>query len=146
MKTCSMTIGLFFGSFNPVHKGHLEIASYFLDNTDLKELWLVVSPQNPLKDDEELLDIEKRLELVNAAISENTRIKCCKVELGLSKPSFTVDTMKELKRIYPENEFVIIMGTDNLEKLDLWKDYLEILNNYKIYVYPRTGYSAAQFE
>jgi len=141
----NMQIGLFFGSFNPVHQGHLEIASYFLENTNLKEIWFVVSPQNPFKEDIELLDIENRLELVHAAIGEHDLIKCCEVELGLSVPSFTIDTLKELARTYPENDFSIIMGTDNLEKFGLWKSYEEILEHHKIYVYPRTGSNAAQF-
>lgn len=140
-----MKVGLFFGSFNPIHKGHLEIASYFLENSDLEEIWLVVSPQNPLKEDAELLDVDKRLELVYAAIGENEKIKCSQVELGLPIPSFTIDTLGALGRTNPDDEFVIIMGTDNLEKLDLWKSYEEILNQYKIYVYPRAGSSSAQF-
>ena len=141
-----MNVGLFFGSFNPVHNGHLEIASYFLENTDLDEVWFVVSPQNPLKSDIELLDIEKRLELVNAAINGNEAIKCCEIELTLSKPSFTIDTLKELTKTFPNNAFKIIMGTDNLETFSLWKDYEVILQNYKIYVYPRTGFDVSQFQ
>jgi len=140
-----MKIGLFFGSFNPIHKGHLEIASYFLENSDLEAIWLVVSPQNPLKEDVELLDVEKRLELVNAALGDHERIKCSKVEIGMPVPSFTIDTLGELGRTNPTDEFVIIMGTDNLEKLHLWKSYEEILDKYKIYVYPRAGSSSAQF-
>jgi len=140
-----MTIGLFFGSFNPIHKGHLNIASYFLDNTDLAEIWFVVSPQNPLKSDAELLDVKKRLELVNAAIGEIDSIKCSEVELDMPIPSFTIDTLKKLSEDFRNNDFVILMGTDNMEKFNLWKDYEEILENYKIYVYPRTGSDAEQF-
>lgn len=141
-----MKVGLFFGSFNPVHKGHLEIASCFLDNTDLNEVWFVVSPQNPLKDDSELLAIDERLELVNAAIKENEGIKCCEVELGLPIPSYTIDTLRELCNTHPDYQFTIIMGTDNLEKLDLWKAYEEILQNFKLYVYPRMGSEAKKFQ
>ncbi|HIA05565.1 MAG TPA: nicotinate-nucleotide adenylyltransferase [Flavobacteriales bacterium] len=140
-----MKIGLFFGSFNPIHRGHLKIASYFLDNSDLQEIWLVVSPKNPLKEDEELLDVKKRLELVHAAIGENELIKCCEVELGLPIPSFTIDTLRNLRNTNPDDEFIIIMGSDNLEKFHLWKDYTEILDQYKIYVYPRSGASSGQF-
>ena len=123
-----MKIGLFFGLFNPIHKGHLKIASYFLDNSDLQEVWLVVSPKNPLKEDAELLDVEKRLELVHAAIGENELIKCCEIELGLPLPSFTIDTLRELRNTNPNDEFIIIMGSDNLEKFHLWKNYTEILD------------------
>ena len=140
-----MKIGLFFGSFNPIHRGHLKIASYFLDNSDLQEIWLVVSPKNPLKEDEELLDVKKRLELVHAAIGENELIKCCEVELGLPIPSFTIDTLRNLRNTNPDDEFIIIMGSDNLEKFHLWKDYTEILDQYKIYVYPRSGAGSGQF-
>ena len=139
-----MKIGLFFGSFNPIHRGHLKIASYFLDNSDLQEIWLVVSPKNPLKEDEELLDVKKRLELVHAAIGENELIKCCEVELGLPIPSFTIDTLRKLRSTNHDDEFIIIMGSDNLEKFHLWKDYTEILDQYKIYVYPRSGASSGQ--
>ena len=141
-----MRIGLFFGSFNPVHKGHLEIATYFLKNTDLNEVWLVVSPQNPLKDDSELLEVEERLEMVCAALTDHDGIKSCEVELNLPKPSYTIDTLRELSLQHPSYKFAIIMGTDNLEKFDLWKSYEEILANYEIYVYPRTGSSADQFK
>ena len=141
-----MKIGLFFGSFNPVHKGHLEIASYFLDHTDLHEVWFVVSPQNPLKEDADLLDVEKRLEMVYAATGETGAIKCSEIELGLPIPSFTIDTLGELSKMYSDEEFVILMGTDNLESLHLWKDYERILDQYQIYVYPRTGSAAVHFK
>jgi len=140
-----MKIGLFFGSFNPIHKGHLKIASYFLDNSDLQEIWLVVSPKNPLKDDPELLGVEQRLELVRAAISDRKQLKCCEVELGLPIPSFTIDTLRELRTTNPNDDFIIIMGSDNLENLHLWKDYAEILGQYRIYVYPRSGGREGQF-
>jgi len=141
-----MRIGLFYGSFNPIHRGHLEIASYFVEYADLEQIWFVVSPQNPLKRDIELLEVENRLELVYAAIGDNEQIKCCEVELGLPKPSFTIDTMKELSKAHPDYEFSIIMGTDNLEKLSLWKNYEEILKNYRIFVYPRTGCTGGLFK
>jgi len=140
-----MKVGLFFGSFNPIHKGHLDIASYFLDHTNLAEIWFVVSPQNPLKNDKELLDVEKRLELVHAAITDIDSIKCSEVELGMPIPSFTIDTLKKLSQDFPKNDFIILMGTDNMEKFNLWKNHDEILEDYKIYVYPRTGYNAEQF-
>lgn len=141
-----MRIGLFFGSYNPVHKGHIEIANYFLNNSDLNEVWFVVSPQNPLKEDTELLHVNERLELVHAAIKDYKGLKCCEVELSLPKPSYTIDTLRELKSSHPENRFVIIMGTDNLESFHLWKSFEEILDNFEIYVYPRTGSSAGQFK
>lgn len=141
-----MRIGLFFGSFNPVHRGHIEIATYFIKNTDLEEVWLVVSPQNPLKDNAELLTIDKRLEMVHAAIEHHEDIKCCEVELELPKPSYTIDTLRNLSITHPNHEFIIIMGTDNLENFNLWKSYEEILKDYNIYVYPRAGSSSSTFE
>jgi len=134
-----MKIGLFFGSFNPIHKGHLKIASYFLDNSDLQKIWLVVSPKNPLKEDAELLDVDKRLELVHAAILDHEHVTCSEVELEMPIPSFTIDTLRKLRNTNPDDDFIIIMGSDNLEKLHLWKDHTEILDAYKIYVYPRIG-------
>ena len=140
-----MKIGLFFGSFNPIHKGHIGIASYFLEETDLAEIWFVISPQNPLKNEKELLDVEKRLELVHAAIGDIESIKCSEIELAMPVPSFTIDTLNKLKQDFPKNDFVILMGTDNMEKFNLWKNYEAILEHYKIYVYPRTGCNADQF-
>jgi nicotinate-nucleotide adenylyltransferase len=132
-----MKIGLFFGSFNPVHNAHVTLAQYMLDNTDLECIWFVISPQNPLKDKESLLSEKERLKMVNMAIVNNDKMRASDIEFKLSKPSYTCDTLNLLKKTFKDDEFVLIIGTDNLENLHKWKDYKNILEDYKIYVYPR---------
>jgi len=134
-----MKIGLFFGSFNPVHNGHLIIANYVCETTELDRVWLVVSPQNPLKEKETLLREYDRLHLINLAIEENKNLKASSIEFKLPKPSYTIDTLTHLKEKYPQHEFSLIMGSDNLETLHKWKNYELILNNYPIFVYNRRG-------
>lgn len=134
-----MKIGLFFGSFNPVHNGHLIIANYVCETTDLDKVWLVVSPQNPLKPKETLLKEYDRLHLINLAIEENKNLKASNIEFKLPKPSYTIDTLIYLKEKYPQHEFSLIMGSDNLKTIHKWKNYEMILNNYPIYVYTRKG-------
>lgn len=134
-----MKIGLFFGSFNPVHNGHLIIANYVCETTDLDKVWLVVSPQNPLKQKETLLREYDRLHLINLAIEDNKNLKASSIEFKLPKPSYTIDTLTYLKEKYPQHELSLIMGSDNLETLHKWKNYEMILNNYPIYVYNRRG-------
>ncbi len=131
--------GLFFGSFNPIHIGHMAIANYMLEFTNLDKLWFVVSPQNPLKKRSNLLDENHRLILVGAAIEDNYKYKASNIEFSMPKPSFTVDTLVYLKEKYPNNEFVLIMGSDNLRTFKKWKNYETIISNYEIYVYPRPG-------
>jgi len=133
-----MKIGLFFGSFNPVHVGHMILANYMLEYTDLERIWFVISPQNPLKDKSTLLDEKHRYNMVNIAIGENDKIKASDVEFNLEKPSYTIDTLNLLTKENPDDEFVIIMGTDNLENFDKWKDFVKILHKYKLYVYSRS--------
>lgn len=137
-----MKTGLFFGSFNPIHVGHLVIAEYMLEFTDLKEIWFVVSPQNPLKNADELAPDHHRMEMVQLAIPLNTKgLKACGIEMELPRPSYTIDTLRELNRIYPGTEFVVVMGSDSIETIEKWKDYAAILNSFEIYVYPRrNGY------
>jgi nicotinate-nucleotide adenylyltransferase len=137
-----MKTGLFFGSFNPIHVGHLVIAEYMLEFTDLQEIWFVVSPQNPLKNADELAPDHHRMEMVQLAIPLNTKgLKACGIEMELPRPSYTIDTLRELSRIYPNTEFVVVMGSDSIETIEKWKDYLAILNSYEVYVYPRrNGY------
>lgn len=139
--TCSILlpvkIGLFFGSFNPVHTGHLVIANYMATQTDLDRVWLVVSPQNPLKPKKTLARDHDRLHLVRLAVEDNPLLKASDVEFGLPKPSYTIDTLSHLKEKYPEHEFVLIMGGDNIATLDQWKNYQQILDGYHIYVYRR---------
>jgi nicotinate-nucleotide adenylyltransferase len=135
-----MKIGLFFGSFNPIHTGHLIVANHFLNNTNLDKIWFVVSPVNPFKINSDLLDERTRLFLVNTAIQNDERIAASDIEFQLPKPSFTINTLLYLKDAYPDHEFSIIMGSDNFLDLDKWKDYEDIISNYKILVYLRTGF------
>lgn len=130
-------IGLFFGSFNPVHIGHMIIANYMATQTDLDKVWFVVSPQNPLKPKTTLARDYDRLHLVRLAIGDNPRLEASNIEFDLPKPSYTVDTLVYLKEKYPQCEFALIMGSDNLESLHKWKNYEVLLRNYQIYVYKR---------
>ena len=135
-----MRIGLFFGSFNPIHIGHLIIANYMANYTDLQQVWLVVSPHNPLKNKSSLVNMYDRLEMVRLATEDNDRIRPSDVEFKLPQPSYTIDTLAHLKERYPEHEFTLIMGADNLDSLKKWKNYEILLRDYKIAVYPRPGY------
>ena len=138
-----MKVGLFFGSFNPVHVGHMIIAEHMANHTDLDEVWMVVSPQNPLKKQASLAGDYDRLHLVNLAIGENLKLRSSNIEFGLSKPSYTVDTLVYLREKYPNKEFVLIMGGDNLATLHKWKNFEVILRDYQIYVYKRPEYELA---
>ena len=140
-----MQTGLFFGSFNPVHNGHMMLANYFLAVQGLKEVWFVVSPQNPLKQKSTLLDERQRLQMVNLAIGDYPKMKASNIEFGLPQPSYTVNTLAHLQEKYPKKEFALIMGSDNLQSLHRWKNYEEILNRHIIYVYPRPGFSGGEF-
>ena len=132
-----MKVGLFFGSFNPVHVGHMVLANYMLEYTDLERIWFVVSPHNPLKIKNSLLDEKQRLHLVNLAIGSNTKLKSSNIEFKLPQPSYTINTLTYLKEKYPQNDFALIMGADNLARFHKWKNYEEILQHYQLYVYPR---------
>jgi nicotinate-nucleotide adenylyltransferase len=135
-----MKTGLFFGSFNPIHNGHIAIAGYMLEFTNLEEVWLVVSPQNPLKDKNELAPDNQRLEMVRLAIEEfKPKISLCDVEMSMPRPSYTIDTLKLLKVKYPEREFAVVMGSDSMDSIEKWKEYKELLSNNRIMVYPRLG-------
>jgi nicotinate-nucleotide adenylyltransferase len=131
-------IGLYFGTFNPIHVGHLVIANHMAEYTDLDEVWLVVTPQNPLKKKTSLLEDYHRLAMVKIAIDDNTKLRASDIEFTLPKPSYTVNTLVYLREKYPEKKFALIMGEDNLRTLHKWKNYEEILAQHKIYVYPRT--------
>lgn len=137
MSSGKINTGLFFGSFNPVHLGHLGIAGYLLDGEELDEVWFVVSPKNPLKDSEQLANPGQRLAMVKLAAASNTAFKTCELEFSMPRPSYTIDTLRLLSKKYPENTFYLIIGSDNLEELHLWKDHEQILRDYKILVYPR---------
>ncbi|UBM58511.1 nicotinate-nucleotide adenylyltransferase [Marinilongibacter aquaticus] len=132
-----MKIGLFFGSFNPIHIGHLIIGNAMAENTDLDEVWYVVSPQNPFKKNKSLLHEFDRLEMVERAISDNFKLKATDIEFKLSRPSYTIDTLTVLAEKYPRHEFVLIMGEDNLVQFSNWKNHDKILEYYSLYVYPR---------
>ena len=132
-----MKVGLFFGSFNPIHVGHLIIANYMADYTDFDEVWLVVSPQSPHKKKQSLLDDYHRLSLVKIAVEDNQKLRACDIELGLSKPSYTAITLAYLKEKHPNYSFSLIMGEDNLRTLHKWHNYEEIIANHHVYVYPR---------
>lgn len=130
-------VGLFFGSFNPIHVGHLIIANYMHEFTDLSEIWFIISPQNPFKTKETLLSDNHRLQLVRIAIENNPHFKASNIEFSLPQPSYTSNTLAYLKDKYPTKKFALIMGSDNLETFHKWKNYEYILNNYSIYIYPR---------
>ena len=130
-------IGLYFGSFNPVHIGHMAIAGYMTEFGGLDQLWFVVSSHNPLKRKETLLADHHRLYMTQLAIGDNDRLKVTDIELKLPVPSYTIDTLTYLKEKYPKNEFCLVMGEDNLFTLHKWKNATELVKNYPIYVYPR---------
>ncbi|MBN8836925.1 MAG: nicotinate-nucleotide adenylyltransferase [Sphingobacteriia bacterium] len=135
-----MKIGLFFGSFNPIHTGHLIIASHMAEYTGLKQVWFVVSPQNPLKQQGGLLNEYQRLFMVQLATEDDSRFKASDIEFKLPKPSYTVDTLTYLKEKYPEQQFSIIIGSDSLQNIHHWKNYEWLLANYELLVYERPGF------
>ena len=130
-------IGLYFGSFNPVHIGHMAIAGYMTEFAGLDQVWFVVSPHNPLKKKETLLADHHRLYMSQLAIGDNDRLKASDIEFKLPVPSYTIDTLTYLKEKYPKNEFCLVMGEDNLFTLHKWKNANELVSKYPIYVYPR---------
>ncbi len=132
-----MKIGLFFGSFNPIHTGHLIIAQYMVENTDLDRIWFVVSPHNPFKKKSSLAHEQDRLDMVRAAIYDNYQFQACDIEFGLPKPSFTIDTLTYLTEKHPDHEFTLIIGEDNIAHLDKWKNAEILKSNYPFYIYPR---------
>ncbi len=131
-----MHIGLFFGSYNPIHIGHMAIANYMICYTEMQEIWMVVSPQNPLKNKNQLLNQNNRLLLVNLAIDDFPRIKSSSIEFNLSQPSYTINTLAHLSEKYPQHQFSLIMGQDNLQNFNKWKNFETILKQFHIYVYP----------
>jgi len=139
-----MKIGLFFGSFNPIHTGHLIIASYMANHTDLDKVWLVVSPHNPLKKASDLINTYDRLEMAKLATEASDCIDVSDIELKLPRPSYTIDTLTHLKEKFPNHQFALIMGSDNLNSLQKWKNYEIILRDYQIYVYPRPGFENSE--
>ena len=134
-------IGLYFGTFNPIHVGHLIIANYMAYYTSLDEIWLIVTPQNPFKKKSSMLDDFHRLSLVKLAIEDNPKLKVSNIEFSLPKPSYTIDTLVHLNEKHPTHEFNLILGEDNLRSFHKWKNYENILKKYRLYVYPRVASS-----
>jgi len=138
--------GLFFGSFNPVHVGHMILANFLATHTDLDEVWIVVSPHNPLKPKKSLARDYDRLHLVRLAIGDHPQLQASDVEFSLPKPSYTVDTLAYLREKHPDHQFVLIMGGDNLDTLHKWKNYELLLRDYEIYVYKRPDYALGDLQ
>jgi nicotinate-nucleotide adenylyltransferase len=132
-------IGLYFGTFNPIHIGHMIIANYMVEFSDLDEIWMVVTPQNPFKKKSSLLDNNHRLELVYIACEKYPKLKPCDVEFKLSQPNYTINTLVQLEENYPNLDFSLIMGEDNLKSFHKWKNYEVILERFSIFVYPRVS-------
>ncbi|AFK02809.1 nicotinate-nucleotide adenylyltransferase [Emticicia oligotrophica DSM 17448] len=141
-----MKIGLFFGSFNPIHVGHLIIANTMANCTDLEQVWFVVSPQNPFKKNKSLLHEFDRLTMVEKAIADNFKLKASDIEFSMPKPSYTIDTLTKLSERYPQHDFKLIMGEDNLVQFENWKNYDKILEYYELYVYPRPNTAEHNFK
>ena len=130
-------VGLYFGTFNPVHVGHLIIANHMADHTDIDEVWLVVTPQNPFKQKSSLLPDYQRLNLSRIAVEDNPKVRVSDVEFKLTKPSYTINTLAHLNEAHPDVNFSLIMGEDNLRSLHKWKNFDQILERHSIFVYPR---------
>jgi nicotinate-nucleotide adenylyltransferase len=136
-----MKIGIYGGSFNPVHFGHVGLAKWVIENTDLDELWLLVSPNNPLKPAGILAPEADRLAAVQEAVKDIPHVKASDFEFGLPRPSYTANTLRELQKAYPEDEFTLVIGEDNLAIFDKWREWEYIASNFRIFVYPRKGSS-----
>ncbi len=132
-------IGLYFGTFNPIHVGHLIIANHLVENSDLDEIWMVVTPHNPFKKKSSLLEDNHRLQLVDIATENYPKIKSSNIEFKLPQPNYTVHTLAHISERYPDDNFSLIMGEDNLKSFHKWKNYETILNHHHVYIYPRIG-------
>ena len=137
-------IGIYSGSFNPIHHGHVMLANYLVEFSDLDELWFVVSPQNPLKQKDELLDDDERLKMVQLAVGDDPRFHVSDIEMHLPTPSYTINTLTALSDQYPDCQFVFICGMDSLQNLHRWREYQKILDNYQLLVFPREGYGGGE--
>ena len=135
-----MKIGLYFGSFNPIHTGHLIVASFVANHTEMQQVWLIVSPQNPLKPSSVLLNEYHRLHLVRLAVEDDLRLKASEVEFKLPRPSYTIDTLTYLQEKYPQHEFSIIIGSDSFQNLPKWKNFEQLVKNYSFIIYKRPGF------
>ena len=141
-----MKIGLYFGSFNPIHIGHLVIANHLAEYSDLDQIWFVVTPHNPFKKKSSLLDNYQRLEMVYLATKNYDKLKPSDIEFNLPQPNYTVNTLAYLQEKHPDYEFALIMGEDNLKSFHKWKNYEVILENHHIYVYPRISDSSVEIQ
>ena len=141
-----LKIGLYFGTYNPIHIGHMAIANYMVEFTGIDQLWFVVSPQNPHKIKAKLLDDYQRLEMAHRAVEGDDRLRASNIEFNLPKPSYTVDTLAYLKDQYPNYEFVLLLGSDNLENFHKWKNYESIVENHGLIIYPRPGFDPSKVE
>lgn len=138
--------GLFFGSFNPIHTGHLILAEYMVEHAGLKEVWFIVSPQNPLKEKKSLLADHHRLAMVNIAIEDDVRFRSSNIEFKMPQPSYTIDTLTYLSEKYPEKNFVLIGGMDILPSFHKWKNYQELLEQYELFIYNRPDYAPGEYQ
>ena len=137
--------GLYFGSFNPIHTGHMIIASYMVEFTDLDDIWLVISPHNPLKEKKALLADHHRMALANIALEDEPRMRTTNIEFKMPQPSYTIDTLTRLEEKHPKREFILIAGSDIFPTFHKWKNHTRLLEKCKIYVYNRPGYSLGQY-
>jgi nicotinate-nucleotide adenylyltransferase len=137
-----LKVGLYFGSFNPIHIGHLIIGSFVANNTEVDQVWFVVSPHNPLKKSNSLLNEYHRLHLVQLAIDDDDQLKASNIEFKLPRPSYTIDTLTYLNEKYPDYDFAVIIGSDSFQNIAKWKNYEQLLKNYNFYVYTRPGFEA----
>lgn len=132
-----MNIGLYFGTFDPIHRGHINIVNFLIDNSLVEKVWFVVTPENPDKISNNLTDFIHRYEMVKIEVKDNNNLLASDVELKLERPSYTINSLRYISSTFPNNNFSLIIGEDNLVNFKKWKDYKEIMNNFKIYVYPR---------
>ena len=137
-------VGIYSGSFNPIHHGHVMLANYLVEFSDLDELWFVVTPQNPLKKKEDLLDDDERLKMVQLAVGDDPRFFVSDIEMHLPLPSYTINTLTTLSEQYPDCQFIFICGMDSLQNLKNWREYQKILDNYELLVFPREGYDGGE--
>ena len=140
------SIGLFFGSFNPIHLGHTNLAEYIFRFSGVDEIWFIVSPRNPLKEQSELIDENLRLKMLQRATGDKDYLVASDIEFDLPKPSYTIKTLNTLSEIFPEDDFILLIGSDNMQIFDQWKDYQTILDDYSVLVYPREGYPYEEYE
>ena len=137
-------VGIYSGSFNPIHHGHVMLANYLVEFADLDELWFVVTPQNPLKQKEDLLDDDERLKMVQLAVGDDPRFHVSDIEMHLPRPSYTINTLTSLSEQCPDCKFIFICGMDSLQNLKNWREYQKILDNYELLVFPREGYDGGE--